>query len=157
MKGARNGIICINKADSAIVRIAYDFTAEGMEEVFKSSMKSVMGKVLGKSRREPKRLSSITNYLPYDGKWYLQDSQLLIQTDFIEKSETITGTITLHFVANDILKSNGNAVPATDQLLDTSLFSTQKVPKYDEVYWSNFNHIIPTADMRKILETLPKK
>ncbi|MPR35612.1 carboxypeptidase-like regulatory domain-containing protein [Salmonirosea aquatica] len=156
VKGARNGIICINKADSAIVRIAYDFTPEGMEEVFKSSMKSVMGKVLGKSRREPKRLSSFTNYLPYGDKWYLQDSQLLIQTDFIEKSETITGTITLHFVANDILKSNGNAVPPTDQLLDTSLFPSQRIPKYDEVYWSNFNHIIPSADMRKILETLKK-
>ena len=156
VKGARHGTICINKADSAIVRIAYDFTPEGMEEVFKSSMKSVMGKMLGKSRREPKRLSSFTNYLPYGDKWYLQDSQLLIQTDFIEKSETITGTITLHFVANDILKSNGNAVPPTDQLLDTSLFSSQRIPKYDEVYWSNFNHIIPSADMRKILETLKK-
>ncbi|GHB70081.1 carboxypeptidase-like regulatory domain-containing protein [Persicitalea jodogahamensis] len=156
VKGARNGIICINKADSAIVRIAYDFTPEGMDEVFKGSMKSAMGKMLGKKRREAKRVSSFTNYLPYDGKWYLQDSQLLIQTDFIDKSDTLTGTIKLHFVANDILKSNGKAVPPSEVPLDTALFPSQKIPKYDEVYWSNFNHIIPSAGMRGILGSLVK-
>lgn len=156
VKGARNGIICINKADSAIVRIAYDFTSEGMDEVFKGSMKNAMGKMLGKKRREAKRVSSFTNYLPYDGKWYLQDSQLLIQTDFMDKSDTLTGTIKLHFVANDILKSNGKAVPPTEVPLDTAQFPSPKVPKYDEVYWSNFNHIIPSAGMRGILETLVK-
>ncbi len=156
VKGARNGVICINKADSAIVRIAYDFTPEGMDEVFKGSMKNAMGKMLGKNRREAKRVSSFTNYLPYDGKWYLQDSQLLIQTDFINKSDTLTGTIKLHFVANDILKSNGKAVPPSEVPFDTAQFPAQKIPKYDEVYWSNFNHIIPSAGMREILESLVK-
>lgn len=156
VKGARQGIICINKADSAIVRIEYDFTPEGMDEVFRTSMKNVLGKVFGKSSRKARRVSSFTNYLPYQGKWYLQDSQLLIETDFLEKSETIRGTIKLHFAVNDIAKSNGNAVPPTDQLLDTSLFPAQRVPKYDEVYWANFNHIIPSPDMRKILDTLKK-
>ena len=156
VKGARNGIMCINKADSAIVRIAYDFTPEGMDEVFKGSMKSAMSKMLGKNRREAKRVSSFTNYLPYDGKWYLQDSQLLIQTDFPNKSDTLTGTIKLHFVTNDILKSNGKAVPPSEFPLDTAQFPSQKIPKYDEVYWSNFNHIIPSAGMRKILLSLVK-
>lgn len=156
VKGARNGVICINKADSAIVRIAYDFTPEGMDEVFKGSMKSAMGKMLGKNRREAKRVSSFTNYLPYDGKWYLQDSQLLIQTDFINKSDTLTGTIKLHFVTNDILKSNGKAVPPAEVPLDTAQFPAQKIPKYDEIYWSNFNHIIPSAGMRGILGSLVK-
>ena len=156
VKGARNGIICINKADSAIVRIAYDFTPDGMDEVFKGSMKSAMGKMLGKNRREAKRVSSFTNYLPYDGKWYLQDSQLLIQTDFINKTDTLTGTIKLHFVANDILKSNGKAVPPSEVPLDTAQFPSQKIPKYDEVYWANFNHIIPSAGMREILGSLVK-
>ncbi len=156
VKGARNGVISINKADSAIVRIAYDFTPEGMDEVFKGSMKSAMGKMFGKNRREAKRVSSFTNYLPYDGKWYLQDSQLLIQTDFISKSDTLTGTIKLHFVANDILKSNGKAVPPAEVPLDTAQFPAQKIPKYDETYWSNFNHIIPSAGMRGILGSLKK-
>lgn len=156
VRGAKSGIIAINKADSAIVRIEYDFTPEGMDEVFKSSMKNVLGKVFGKSRREAKRISSFTNYAPYGDKWYLQDSQLLIQTDFIEKNETITGTIRLHFVVNDILQSNGRAVPASDQLLDTGLFPSQRVPKYDEVFWGNFNHIIPSPKMRAITETLKR-
>jgi hypothetical protein len=156
VKGARTGLICINKADSAIVRIAYDFTPEGMDEVFKTSMKNVLGKMFGKSSRKARRVSSFTNYLPYGDKWYLQDSQLLIQTDFMEKQDTLTGTIRLHFVGNDITKSNGNAVPPTDQLLDTSLFPAQRIPKYDEVYWGNYNHIIPSEGMRKILESLKK-
>ena len=154
VKGARTGMICINKSDSAIVRIAYDFTPEGMEEVFKTSMKNVLGKMFGKSSRKARSVSSFTNYLPYGDKWYLQDSQLLIQTDFMEKQDTLTGTIRLHFVGNEITKSNGNAVPPTDQLLDTSLFPAQRIPKYDEVYWGNYNHIIPSAGMRRILETL---
>ncbi|MBU1820390.1 MAG: hypothetical protein KKG00_02605, partial [Bacteroidetes bacterium] len=156
VKGARTGMICINKSDSAIVRIAYDFTPEGMDEVFKTSMKNVLGKMFGKSSRKARRVSSFTNYLHYGDKWYLQDSQLLIQTDFMEKQDTLTGTIRLHFVGNDITKSNGNAVPPTDQLLDTSLFPAQRIPKYDEVYWGNYNHIIPSAGMRRILETLKK-
>ncbi len=154
VKGARTGMICINKSDSAIVRIAYDFTPEGMDEVFKTSMKNVLGKMFGKSSRKARSVSSFTNYLPYGDKWYLQDSQLLIQTDFMEKQDTLTGTIRLHFVGNEITKSNGNAVPPTDQLLDTSLFPAQRIPKYDEVYWGNYNHIIPSAGMRRILETL---
>lgn len=156
VKGARTGVICINKSDSAIVRIAYDFTPEGMDEVFKSSMKNALGKMLGKNKREARRVSSFTNYLPWNGKWYLQDSQLLIQTDFIEKQDTLSGTIKLHFAVNDFMKSNGNAIPPTDQLMDTALFAPQRIPKYDEVYWANFNHIIPSERMRKILDTLKK-
>ena len=150
------GKVTKNYTDSPIVRIAYDFTPEGMDEVFKGSMKSAMSKMLGKNRREARRVSSFTNYLPYDGKWYLQDSQLLIQTDFPNKSDTLTGTIKLHFVTNDILKSNGKAVPPSEFPLDTAQFPSQKIPKYDEVYWSNFNHIIPSAGMRKILLSLVK-
>ncbi|WP_247233589.1 carboxypeptidase-like regulatory domain-containing protein [Telluribacter sp. SYSU D00476] len=156
VKAARNGMICINRADSAIVRIEYEFTPMGMSDVFKTSMKSTLGKVLGKSRHEGKRLSSFTNYLPYNNKWYLQDSQLLISTDFRDKTDTLSGTIRLHFVANDILKSNGNAVPPSDQLLDTALFAPQRIARYDEVYWSNFNHIIPSGPMRRIVDTLKK-
>lgn len=156
VKAARNGIICINKADSAVVRIEYDFTPSGMSDVFQTSMKSTFGKVLGKNRREARRVSSFTNYVPYNGKWYLQDSQLLIQTQFFDKADSLQGTIRLHFVVNDILKSNGNAVPVSDQLLDTGSFPAQSVPKYDEVYWANFNHIIPSEAMRRITESLKK-
>jgi hypothetical protein len=156
VRGARAGMFFVNKADSAIVRIQYDFSPSGMDDIFKSTAKNTLGKIMSKNRREARRVSSYTNYLPYNGKWTLQDSQLLIETDFMEKTGTINAVIRLHFVANDIIKSNGNAIPKSDPMLEPILFPLQSIPKYDEVYWANFNHIIPSADMRKIIETLKK-
>lgn len=153
IKAARNGVICINAADTAIVRIEYDFTAEGVKDVMKTSTSD---KVFGKTKREPKRLYTCINYKPFGGKWYLQDYRMLLDTQFEHKNNQVLGTIKLQFVTTEIQKSNGNRIPETDILIDTENFSQQSVPKYDEVIWGNFNFIIPTEAMRQIVNTLVK-
>ena len=153
IKAARNGVICINAADTAIVRIEYDFTPEGVKDVMKTSTSD---KVFGKTKREPKRLYTCINYKPFGGKWYLQDYRMLLDTQFEQKNNQVLGTIKLQFVTTEIQKSNGNRIPETDILIDTESFSQQSVPKYDEVIWGNFNFIIPTEAMRQIVNTLVK-
>jgi hypothetical protein len=153
IKAARNGVICINATDTAIVRIEYDFTPEGVKDVMKTSTSD---KVFGKTKREPKRLYTCINYKPFGGKWYLQDYRMLLDTQFEQKNTQILGTIKLQFVTTEIQKSNGNRIPETDVLIDTKSFSQQSVPKYDEVIWGNFNFIIPTEAMRLIVNTLVK-
>ncbi len=153
IKAARTGVICISAADTAIVRIEYDFTAEGVKDVMKTSTSD---KVFGKTKREPKRLYTCINYKPFGGKWYLQDYRMLLDTQFEQKNTQLLGTIKLQFVTTDIQKSNGNRIPETDVLIDTESFSQQSVPKYDEVIWGNFNFIIPTESMRQIVNTLVK-
>ena len=153
IKAARNGVICINATDTAIVRIEYDFTPEGVKDVMKTSTSD---KVFGKTKREPKRLYTCINYKPFGGKWYLQDYRMLLDTQFEQKNTQILGTIKLQFVTTEIQKSNGNRIPETDVLIDTESFSQQSVPKYDEVIWGNFNFIIPTEAMRLIVNTLVK-
>lgn len=153
IKAARTGMICINAADTAIVRIEYDFTADGVKDVMKTSTSD---KVFGKTKREPKRLYTCINYKPFGGKWYLQDYRMLLDTQFEQKNTQVLGTIKLQFVTTEIQKSNGNRIPETDILIDTESFSQQSVPKYDEVIWGNFNFIIPTEAMRLIVNTLVK-
>lgn len=153
IKAARNGVICINAADTAIVRIEYDFTAEGVKDVMKTSTSD---KMFGKTKREPKRLYTCINYKPFGGKWYLQDYRMLLDTQFEQKNNQLLGTIKLQFVTTEIQKSNGNRISETDVLIDTESFSQQSVPKYDEVIWGNFNFIIPTEAMRQIVNTLVK-
>lgn len=153
VKAARNGIICINSADSAIVKIAYEMTPEGVKDVMKVSGTD---KLFGKTKREPKRLYSEVNYKPFGKKYHLQDYQLRLDTEFEQNKKKITGSIRLHFVTTDILKSNGTRIPETDILLNTDAFETQFVAKYEDKLWGINNYIVPTAAMRQILETLQK-
>ncbi|MEZ4900998.1 MAG: carboxypeptidase-like regulatory domain-containing protein [Spirosomataceae bacterium] len=153
IKAARNGVISISAADTAIVQIEYDFTQEGVKDVLKTSTSD---KLFGKTKREPKRLYTCINYKPFAGKWYLQDYRMWLDTQFEQKSSQLLGSIKLQFVTTDIQKSNGNRIPETDVLIDTESFSQQKVPKYDEIMWGNFNYIIPTEAMRQIVTHLVK-
>lgn len=153
IKAARNGVISISAADTAIVRIEYDFTSESVKDVLKTSTSD---KVFGKTKREPKRLYTCISYKPFAGKWYLQDYRMMLDTQFEQKNTQILGTIKLQFVTTEIQKSNGSRIPETDVMIDTESFSQQSVPKYDEVFWGNFNFVIPTETMRQIVNTLVK-
>jgi CarboxypepD_reg-like domain len=153
IKAARTGSISINAADSAIIRIEYDFTAEGVKDVLKTGASD---KVFGKTKREAKRVYTCINYKPFAGKWYLQDYRMLLDTQFEQNKTQTLGSIQLQFVTTEIQKSNGMRIPETDVLIDTENFSPQVIPKYDEVIWGNFNFIIPSEAMRQIVNTLAK-
>lgn len=153
LKAARNGVICISAADSAIVRIEYDFTSDGVKDVLKTGTND---KLFGKTKRDPKRLYTCINYKPFNGKWFLQDYRMLLDTQFEQKNAQVLGSIKLQFATTEIQKSNGNRIPETDILVDTENFSQQSIPKYDEVIWGNFNFIIPSDAMRQIVNSLIK-
>ncbi|WP_428667446.1 carboxypeptidase-like regulatory domain-containing protein [Runella sp.] len=153
IKAARTGIISICAADSAIIRIEYDFTAEGVKDVLKTGASD---KVFGKTKRDAKRVYTCINYKPFMGKWYLQDYRMLLDTQFEQNKVQTLGSIKLQFVATEIQKSNGMRIPETDVLIDTENFSPQVIPKYDEVVWGNFNFVIPSEAMRQIVNTLTK-
>ncbi len=152
-KGARVGIMTINAADSAIVRIEYDFTANGMKDILNTG---TMDKILGDNKRTAKRLYTCINYKPYMGKWYLQDYQLLLNTEFKRNKITLAGLIRVHFVTTEIMKSNGGRVAESDILLNTDDFSLQTIPKYDDSIWANFNYVVSTEAMRQIVSALKK-
>jgi CarboxypepD_reg-like domain len=153
IRAARNGILTINSADSALVAIEYDFTPEGMKDLLKTGM---MDKVFGKTKREPKRLYTHIRYKPYNGKWILQDYQLRLDTQFEQDKKQQIGTIKLHFVTTEILKSNGQKIAETDVLLSTDDFERQTIAKYEDTLWGNFNFILATDVMRQIINTLQK-
>ena len=153
IKGAKSGLICINEADSAIVRIEYEFTPSGMRDILKTT---TADKVFGKTKREPKRLYSAMNYMPFAGKWYLQDYQLLLDTQFDQAKTQLLGTIQLHFMTTDIQKSNGSRIADTDVLLTTDNLPSQNIPKYDENFWGVFNYAPATEAMKLIIGSLVK-
>ncbi|MFN4147163.1 MAG: carboxypeptidase-like regulatory domain-containing protein [Runella sp.] len=153
IKAARTGVITINPADTAIVQIEYTFTEDGLKDVLNTSTSD---KFFGKTKRQPKRLYSCISYKPYNGKWYLQDYRMMLETLFEQKNSQLLGTIQLQFVTTEILKSNGTRIAETDVLIDTESFAPQTVPKYDEVLWGNFNFVIPSEAMRQIVHSLAK-
>lgn len=153
IKGARNGLICISEADSAIVRIENEFSSSGMKDILKTS---TTDKLFGKTKREPKRLYTAINYMPIAGKWYLQDYQLLLETQFEQAKSQILGTIQLHYITTDLQKSNGSRIPDTDILLSTDDLPLQNVPKYDENYWGVFNFVPASTNMKLIINNLDK-
>ena len=153
IKGARSGLICINEADSAIVRIEYEFAESGMKDILKTT---TADKVFGKTKREPKRLYTAINYMSFLGKWYLQDYQLQLDTQFEQAKTQIVGTIQLHFMTTDIQKSNGSRIPDTDVLLTTDDLPSQSIPKYDENFWGVFNYLLATESKKLIINSLAK-
>ena len=142
---ARNGKIFINSADSAIVRIEYEFLPQHIVDIFQSDKSA-----FSKKKRVGKRLFASVNYKPFNKKWYLQDSEMLLETQF----EDVLGSIHLHFVTNEILKSNGNLIPEGDIMISTDDFPRQTVAKYDELLWGSFNLILPTEIIRRIKDSL---
>ena len=142
---ARNGKIFINSADSAIVRIEYEFLPQHIVDIFEADKSA-----FNKKKRVGKRLFAAVNYKPFNKKWYLQDSEILLETQF----EDVVGSINLHFVTNEILKSNGNLIPEGDMMISTDDFPHQTVAKYDEIIWGSFNFILPTERMRLIKDRL---
>ena len=153
VKAARNGLICISSVDTAIVSIEYEMTPEGVKDVMKVSNTD---KLFGKTKREPKRLFSRINYKPFAGKYYIQDYQLRLDTQFEQNKKSLLGTIRLHFTATEVLKSNGSRIADTDVLLNTEAFAPQTIAKYDDNFWGVFNYVVPTEAMRQILENLQK-
>ncbi|GAB3892537.1 carboxypeptidase-like regulatory domain-containing protein [Larkinella knui] len=151
VRAARKGEILIDTASRAIVRIAYDFTSEAAGEVLKTSLKSVFDNLAGRSKKEVKRVSSQSNYRQLNGKWFLQDSQLVLETRFTYATNgQMTAVIRLHFGTSEYAKSNGQAVKATEVLV-----TTENLPKqrggFDDRFWGNFNTILPTKAERLVL------
>lgn len=142
---ARSGKIFINSTDSAIVRIEYEFFPKHIVDIFESDKSA-----FNKKKRVGKRLFAAVNYKPFNKKWYLQDSEMLLETQF----EDVLGGIHLHFVTNEILKSNGNLIPEGDIMISTDDFPRQTVAKYDELLWGSFNFILPTNAIRRIKDSL---
>ncbi|RRB00848.1 carboxypeptidase-like regulatory domain-containing protein [Larkinella rosea] len=143
VRAARKGEILIDTASRAIVRIAYEFTPEAAGEVLKTNLKSVFDNLTGRAKKEVQRVAGRSQYRQFNGKWYLQDSRLELETRFTLGNQTpSTASIHLHFGTTEYAKSNGQAVKETEVLL-----TTENLPKqgghYDDRYWGNFNTILP--------------
>lgn len=150
VRAARMGEMLIDTASRALIRIAYDFTPEAAGEVLKTSLKSVFGNLTGRSKKEVKRVSSHSQYRQLNGKWFLQDARLLLQTQFTSSNTApMLASIQLQFVTNEYARSNGQAVKETEVIT-----TTDTLPKqggfYDERFWGTFNTVLPTDAERML-------
>ncbi|MGA0558263.1 hypothetical protein ACO2Q8_16505 [Larkinella sp. VNQ87] len=150
VRAARTGELLIDTVSRAIVRITYEFTPEAAGEVLKTSLKSVFDNLTGRSKKEVKRVSSHSQYRRWNNKWYLQDSRLVLETQFVvPHADPVLASICLHYVTNEYAKSNGQAVKETELLLTTDHLPKQS-GQYDERFWGTFNTVLPTATEQKI-------
>ncbi|GAB3256240.1 hypothetical protein GCM10027347_17920 [Larkinella harenae] len=144
VRAARTGEILIDTASRAVVRLAYEFTPEAAGEVLKTSLKSVFDNLTGRSKKEVKRVASHSQYRQLNGKWFLQDSRLVLETQFVQAaSQSALASIQLHFVTTEYGRSNGQAVRETELLTTTENLPRQP-GTYDERFWGHFNTVFPT-------------
>ncbi|WP_421826244.1 hypothetical protein [Larkinella sp.] len=156
VRAARKGEVLIDTASRAIVRIAYEFTPEAAGEVLKTNLKAVFENLTGRSKKEVKRIYSHSQYRQLNGKWFLQDARLVLETQFsVATNPPMTAVIDLHFGTGEYAKSNGQTVKETEVLTTTENLPKQ-TGKLDERFWGNFNTILPTDAERLILPPPPK-
>jgi hypothetical protein len=148
VRAARTGEVLIDTASRAIVRIAYEFTPEAAGEVLKTNLKAVFDNLSGRSKKEVKRVASHSHYRQLNGKWFLQDSRLVLETQFtFATNPAMTAVIDLHFGTGEYAKSNGQAVKETEVLTTTENLPKQN-SRLDDRFWGNFNIILPTEAER---------
>ncbi|MFC5411736.1 carboxypeptidase-like regulatory domain-containing protein [Larkinella bovis] len=144
VRAARKGELLIDTASRAIVRIAYEFTPEAAGEVLKTSLKSVFDNLTGRSKKEVRRIASHCQYRQLNGKWYLQDARLVLETRFTQAQEApMLASISLHFATQEYGRSNGQAIKETELLTTTENLPKQG-GKPDERFWGHWNTVVPT-------------
>lgn len=152
VRAARTGEILIDTASRAVVRLAYEFTPEAAGEVLKTSLKSVFDNLTRRSKKEVKRVSSYSQYRQLNGKWFLQDCRLVLETQFVPPaSPPVLASIQLHFVTTEYAQSNGQAIKET-QMLTTTENLPRQTGTYDERFWGNFNTVVPTKAERLLFK-----
>ncbi|MBA4852775.1 carboxypeptidase-like regulatory domain-containing protein [Emticicia sp. BO119] len=151
VKAARNGKIYIDVNNQAIVRIEYEMTPEGVKDVIGRSF-------IDNTRKAGKVVKGYTQFLPLNGKWQLQDSKLTFVADFedkLEKKFTTEATMNVQFMANESMRMGRSAIRLDDELLTTNNFP--KGGKYEEEFWSQKNHLVPTPAMLEMMDKMVKK
>ncbi|WP_337044993.1 carboxypeptidase-like regulatory domain-containing protein [Emticicia sp. 17c] len=151
VKAARNGKIWLNVNNQAIVRIEYEMTPEGVKDV-------IGGSFVDNTKKVGKSVKGYTQFLPLDGKWHLQDSKLVFVAEFedkLEKKFATEATMTVQFMANESLKMGRSAIKFDDELLTTNDFP--KGGKYEEKFWVQSNHLLPTPAMLEIADKIGVK
>ena len=148
VKAAREGQIYVDTTSRAIIRIEYEFTPEGLKDVVKGTFKSVFGRM----KTEVKRVSAHYDYRPFGGKWYLQDSQLLLEAN-LKQGKDFQAFASLHlaFVVNEVALKYNPAIRPEEHLQSTENFSKGGY-RYDDTFWGNFNFLKPTPTMRAIVK-----
>lgn len=145
VKAARTGKIYLTQNSQAIVRIEYEMTPEGVDDVIK-------GNFTNNTKKEGKAVKAYTQYLPMSGLWYLQDCKLTFEAKFIDKVEkkfSTNATMTVQFMANESLKLGGrSSIQMGEELLTTENFP--RGGKFDERFWGTSNYLISTSEMLKI-------
>ncbi|GAB3510407.1 peptidase associated/transthyretin-like domain-containing protein [Emticicia fontis] len=151
VKAARNGKVYIDVNNQAIVRIEYEMTPEGVKDVIGRSF-------IDNTKKNGKVVKGYTQFLPLNGKWHLQDSKLTFVADFedkLEKKFTTEATMNVQFMANESMRMGRSAIKLDDELLTTNNFP--KGGKYEEKFWSQSNHLIPTPAMLEMMDKMVKK
>ncbi|MCY7351771.1 MAG: carboxypeptidase-like regulatory domain-containing protein [Cytophagaceae bacterium] len=146
VKAAREGTIWLDTLTLAFVKIDYEFTPEGREDVLKSTMKSVFGNVFGGSRTTVQRVHGYYAYRLFNGKWYLNDSGLELAADFQKKETKTNAAIRLHFVSTEIFPRVNVPLRENEAMQSTNNFP--KGGRYDDGFWAQYNFVKATAGER---------
>lgn len=151
VRAARNGKIYIDVNNQAIVRIEYEMTPEGVKDVIGRSF-------VDNTQKVGKQVKGYTQFLPFNGRWHLQDSKLTFVADFedkLEKKFNTEATMTVQFMANESLRMGRSSIKSDEELVSTNNFP--KGGKYEEKFWVQSNHLLPTPAMLEMMDKMVKK
>ena len=149
IKAPRNGTIFIDTTSKAIIRIEYEMTPEGVQDIIK-------GGLFSNIKKKGKAIRAFNDYRILGDKWQLQDSKITFELEFedkLDKKYKIDAKIDLHFIATESLKLGGRTSIKDEEILLT----TDNFPKggiFDDRPWGNFNHLVATEKMKEIVKKM---
>ena len=135
IKAERTGSLYVDTLTNAIVRMEYEMTEKGADDVF-------AGNVLSNIKKTGKSITYAINYKLFSGKWYLQDSKLKIETELenmLNANQKVSNELNIRFVTTDIGKSNGRFIDSLDRMVDTD--EIKKSNKTSDNFWQNYNFV----------------
>jgi hypothetical protein len=147
IKAAREGTIFIDTTSLAILKINYEFTPEGTADL----VKTTLARLMGKTKTHVKRFHGHYIYRKIGQKYYLQNSGLILETDFLENKIVFqTASIAIEWAVNEVILRKGVQMRDTEILEDTDNFP-RAGGRYDENFWGNFNYLKANETVKSVL------
>jgi hypothetical protein len=143
IKGAKIGKIQADTLTMGILNYEYEFTPDGLKDVMGGTSFG------GAKDSKIKTFRVSQSYHAGMSNYYIHDSVLEIIGFIMKDDREVPAILTLNFSATEANTRMSSPIKDEEILEDMNFPMGGK--KYDDNFWGNFNFIIPTEEMRRVI------
>jgi hypothetical protein len=143
VKGGKIGKMQVDTLTMGVLNYEYEFTPEGLKDVMGGTSFG------GAKDSKIKTFRVIQSYHAGMNNYYIHESMLEIVGVLMKDDREVPAILTLNFSATEANTRTG--VPIKDEEILENTNFPMGGKKYDDNFWGNFNFIIPTEEMRRVI------